>query len=159
MTPPTTASDDLPTWQRKLASRANNRAWRLSEQLSRSPAEDDEMLHAAHAAMHLWAQVGNDDNKAHAALLLAHVHALLGEARNASRYLQGPSAHFLSGRSADWEVAIAHAVAANVAAANSDHVAHRHHHAAAAVAIAALPDAEDRDILSATFRVVPIPPV
>jgi hypothetical protein len=41
-------------WPRRLAAQANNRAWRLSESTSRTPHEDEEMLQAAHAAMHFW---------------------------------------------------------------------------------------------------------
>ena len=43
--------DEVAVWQRRLASHANNRAWSLSESLSRTPEEDEEMLQAAHAAM------------------------------------------------------------------------------------------------------------
>jgi hypothetical protein len=41
-------------------------------------AEDQEMLHAAHAAAHLWQAVGTEHHCALAQLLLAQVHALLG---------------------------------------------------------------------------------
>jgi len=50
--------DEKPTpeeaarWQRRLASQANNRAWSLSESVSRTAEEDEEMLQAAHAAMY-----------------------------------------------------------------------------------------------------------
>lgn len=42
------APDESTIWQRRLASQANNRAWTLSESLSRTQDEDEEMLHAAH---------------------------------------------------------------------------------------------------------------
>ena len=45
--------DDEAAWRRKLAAAANNRAWTLSGQIIRTPAEDQEMRDAAHASMHL----------------------------------------------------------------------------------------------------------
>jgi len=155
--------DEKPTpeetarWQRRLASQANNRAWTLAEAESRTPEEDEEMLQAAHAAMHLWKMVGNDKNRAHAAQLVAHVYALLD--------LPGPAAHYLAkshpiffGDGAEaWEIALAHAVAANVAAAAKDVAAHRDHYVRAFEKVAALPDPEDRKILEATLRVLPAP--
>jgi hypothetical protein len=152
--------DEKPTpeetarWQRRLASQANNRSWTLAEAKSRTSEEDEEMLQAAHAAMHFWKIVGNDKDRAHAAQLVAHVYALLG--------LPGPAAHYLAksqpiffGDGADaWEIALAHAVAANVAAAARDEATHRDHYAKAFEQVAALPDPEDRKILEATLRVL-----
>jgi hypothetical protein len=71
------SSEEVALWQRRLAAQANNRAWRLSESLSRSPEEDEEMLQGAHASMYFWKIVGAAGNRAHAAQLLAHVYALL----------------------------------------------------------------------------------
>jgi hypothetical protein len=84
----TSASEDENTWRRRFASRANNRAWTLSEQASRTPAEDREMLDAAHAAMYLWSPFGTAANFAMARQLLGRVHALLGNTRYALPYAQ-----------------------------------------------------------------------
>jgi hypothetical protein len=46
--------DEAVIWQRRLACHANNRAWTLSESLSRTPDVDEEMLQAAQAAMYFW---------------------------------------------------------------------------------------------------------
>ncbi len=149
--------EELATCQRRIAARANNKAWELSEKLNRTPAEDQEMLHAAHAAMHLWSIVGNENNKAHAEQLLAHVYALHGDATRAEQYFQGPRAFFASGQCEAWEVAISRTIAANVAACVGDVGEHKTLYLEAASLIAALPGAEDREILLATLRVVPIP--
>ena len=37
----TPSSEEVALWQRRLAAQANNRAWRLSESLNRSPQEDE----------------------------------------------------------------------------------------------------------------------
>jgi len=147
--------EETAAWQKRLAAQANNRAWRLSESRSHSTAESEEMLHAAHAAMHLWSIVGTEHHKAHAALLLAHVHALLGNADPAERYLAACARYLCSPQREAWEVAIFHAVAAGVAAAREDAGGHALHHAKARELIDALADKEDRDILEATLAVVP----
>ena len=150
--------EDTARWQRRLASQANNRAWTLSESTSRTAEEDEDMLQAAHAAMYFWKIVGNTNNRAHAAQLLAHVYALLGLGHPARHYLAQSQPVFLDAPADAWEVAMAHAVAANVAAANQDHQAHSAHYRQAVSLIAALPDEEDRAILGATLKVVPMPP-
>jgi hypothetical protein len=149
--------EEQATWQRRLASQANNRAWRLSEAASRSADEDEDMLQAAHAAMYFWKIVGNPNNRAHAAQLLAHVYALLKLPHPAKHYLAQATPTFFASGAAPWEVALSHAVAANVAAASGDRQAHQSHYAEAKRITAALQDPEDRSILNATLQVVPQP--
>lgn len=149
--------EEVALWQRRLASQANNRAWALSEQPSRTPEEDEEMLQAAHAAMYFWNIVGNANNKAHAAQLLAHAYASLKLPNPASHYLARSQPVFMADAAEPWERALAHAVAANVAAADGRAAAHAEHYRLAVEQIAALPDAEERAILEATLRVLPVP--
>jgi len=153
-TPP---PEEVATWQRRLASQANNRAWSLSESLGRTPEEDEEMLQAAHAAMYFWKKAGNANNHAHAALLVAHAYALLRLPGPAKHYLRQFQPFFLDQESKPWELALSHAVVANVAAAAGEGDAHARHYAEAARLIAELPDPEDREILDATLRVIPVP--
>lgn len=150
-------AEETARWQRRLASQANNRAWTLSEAVSRTPEQDEEMLQAAHAAMYFWKIVGNDKNLAHAAQLLAHVYALLGEPSAATHYMKQSQPLFFAAGAEAWEVALAHAVAANVAAAAKDAAAHRKHYAKAFELVAKLPEPEDREILEATLRILPAP--
>jgi len=156
MSPASPSPEETALWQRRLAAQANNRAWRLSESKSRSQAESQEMLHAAHAAMHLWSIVGTDNHKAHALQLLAHVHGLLGNAE-ASAYLAACAPYLSSPDREPWEVALFHAVAASVAAASRNAADHGRHYATARELIDALPDPEDKEILEATLAVVPSP--
>lgn len=124
------------------------------------PAQETELWQrrlAAHAAMHLWSIVGNEGNRAHAVLLLAHVYALLGHTGEASSYHATSSAYFLAGSAEAWEIALIHAVAANVASCAGDAAAHHEHYRTSQELIRALPDPEDREILLATLRVVPVP--
>ena len=146
--------EEVALWQRRLASQANNQAWRLSELPSRTPQEDEEMLQAAHAAMHFWKIVGSANNRAHAALLVAHVYALLKLAKPAMHYWAQAEPVFLQHGCEPWERACATAVAANVASALGEAEKYATSYREAERLIAALPDTEDREILNATLRVV-----
>ena len=147
--------EDAALWQRRLASQANNRAWSLAEALRRSPEEDEEMLHAAHAAMHFWKIIGKPSNHAHAAQLLAHVYALLKLPGPATHYLSKSLPYFLKNDCAPSELAFAHAVAANVASAEGNAEAYTKHYSQAQAIIAQVANPEERKILNATLRVIP----
>jgi hypothetical protein len=155
--------DDNPTpehvafWQRRLASQANNRAWTLAEILHRSPEQDEEMLQAAHAAMYFWSIVGKPSNHAHAALLLAHAYALLELPGPAAHYLRKSLPYFEQRDCAPWELAFAHAVAANVAYAEGNAAAHARYYTEALAVAAHITDPETREMFAATLRVVPAP--
>lgn len=149
--------DDEAAWLRKLGSAANNRGWTLTEQLVRTPQEDQEMLNAAHASVHLWRTIGNDKNFALGKLLLGQVHALLGNATYAMDYASAAYDFFTSKDSDPWEVAIAHAVLANAAHCAGMNALHASHYKTADEIIAALSDPEEKDILLDTLRVVPKP--
>lgn len=150
-------SEDVAIWQRRLAAQANNRAWTLAEMPARSAEQDEEMLHAAHAAMYVWNIVGTPSHHAHAALLLAHVYALLKLREPAARYLSRSLPHLAQCESAPWERAFAHAVAANVASAEGNAAAHAKHYSEAMAAAAQMTDPETRELFNATLRVVPAP--
>lgn len=154
---PDPSREETATWQRRLAGQANNRAWRLSESAGRSPKEDEEMLQAAHASMYFWTLAGSAGNRAHAALLVAHVYALLRLPNQATHYLAQSEPFFLGQSCEPWEKACAFAVKAGVFAAAGRSEGHGSSYREAERLIAALPDAEDREILNATLRVVPKP--
>jgi hypothetical protein len=149
--------EDIQKWQRWFAVECNNRAWRLSEAPSRSPAEDNEMLNAAHAAAFHWSKIGTEVHAARVAMLLGHVHALLGQGTVAMRYAKTSFDSVTSRESPDWEIALAHAVLANAASAVNDTVLHSHHYAQAQRIGLALPNAEERGIFEATFSRIPAP--
>lgn len=121
------------------------------------PAEDEEMLQAAHAAMYFWKIVGDASNRAHAAQLVAHAYALLGLADPAKHYLKQSQPFSLEQPSKPWEKAFAHAIAANVAAAAAELESHVKHYGEAQRLVATLTDDEEREILQATMGVIPRP--
>jgi hypothetical protein len=152
------AAEDVRKWHKWFAVECNNRAWRLAEQTARTPAEDEEMVHAAHAAALHWSKVGTALHQARAAMLLGQVHALVGDGKRALHYARESFA-FVSAQedTPGWEIAFAHAVLANAAAANDEHSLHHTHYARAKALGGALNDDEERAIFEATFRTVPAP--
>jgi len=151
------SAEDIAAWQRRLAAQANNRAWELAESRLRTPEEDEDMLQAAHAAMYFWKRVGDASHRAHAAQLVAHVYALLRLPNPARHYLAQSQPCFLQQPCAAWEQALAHAVAAHVAAVAGEPTAHLQHYREAERLLATLDNAEERDMLNATLRVIPAP--
>jgi len=151
------AEADPAKWQRWFAVEANNRAWRLSELMARSEAEDAEMLDAAHASAFHWGKVGTPQHAARARMLLGHVHALLGNGKPAMQYARGAFDYVMSHDSPPWEVAFAHAVLANAGAAAKEKPVHERHYREARALGEALADEEERAIFAQAFRTVPQP--
>jgi hypothetical protein len=146
------------SWHMKFAMAANNRAWELAEK-NRSPEENQEMLHAAHAAAWHWRVVGTELHHMRAAMLLAQVHALLGDGPSAWPYAQVMNRYFLSQNTADWELAFSHAVYAHAACIAGQQAIYIDAYAQARAAFLAIANAEDKAIVEKTFRLVPAPSI
>lgn len=77
-------SDPLSAEQhRKIAAYLFNHTWSLLDRKGRNAAEDDEMLHAAHASRYHWAQVGRPVNLSVGEWQISRVYAVLGRAEPA----------------------------------------------------------------------------
>jgi hypothetical protein len=150
------SEEEANLWRRRLAASANNRAWTLAEKTSRTPAEDAEMLHAAHAARYLWDRIGTEKNLAMADQLLGHVHALLGFARTATEYAEKAFDYFMSHPSEPGERAFAYAVRAHASHVSGRHDLHCEYYAEAIEIAGTLAD-PDRKIFDATIDVIPKP--
>jgi hypothetical protein len=150
------SSEEAPAWHRRFAAGSNNRAWELSEQ-TRSAAEDQEMLNAAHASAWHWKKVGLELNCMRSTMLLAEVHALLGNGQSALAYAEEMRTYFLGVQAPDWEMAFVHAVHAHAASAAGDPEKHRTSYGLAVAALAAVSSLEERSIVAKTFSHVPKP--
>ena len=156
-TPPKPTPEETAIWQRRLASQANNRAWVLADQLSRTQDEDQEMLQAAHAAMFFWKIIGTPNNHAHAAQLLAHVYALQHLPKPANFYLDKSNSFFQTAQNEPWEIAYALLVNANVAYVTGKNAEYKLFYEQAQTSITNLGDPEDQKILQISFASVPKP--
>ncbi len=147
---------ELENWHKKFAVSANNRAWELAEK-PRTAQENQEILHAAHAAAWHWNVIGTELTQMRATMLLAHVHALLGLGPSAWLYAQPMHHYFLSRNTADWEVAFTHAIYAHAACVVGEVAIYRQAYAQAEHAFLAIADPQDKAIVEKTFRLVPAP--
>lgn len=143
-------------WHRRFASTCNNRAWELSVQ-ARDPAQDREMLDAAHTAAWHWSQIGTELNRMRATTLLAEVHSALGMGPSALMLAETMCAYFLGRETADWELALTHAVHAHAAHAAGRPAEHRAAYARAEAALGTIAGKEDRAVIAKTFSRVPRP--
>lgn len=82
-------SQQLPVDTEKIhrwfAVECNNRAWDLLEN-QRTPEQNIELLHVAHASAHHWAMGGDQLNRARAECVVANAHAALGDGAAALRH-------------------------------------------------------------------------
>lgn len=74
-----------PNTKRKLAADLFNATWELLNTDPRTPLQDEEMVHAAHASAYFWIQVGNAQNQMRSHWQIARVYAAVGRA--------GPAIH------------------------------------------------------------------
>lgn len=145
--------DEQPTpetidrWHRWFAAECNNRAWDLASRASRSPAEDQELLHAAFASAFHWSRLGRPLNDARADVTVAHALSTLGRGREAMPYAQRSLAYFEAGQGEDWDLAFAHLEVAFAAAASGDAALRARHQARAAELAAAIQDPDDRQVV------------
>lgn len=149
-------TSDLNDWHRYFAADCNNRAWDLAVK-SRTAEEDAEMFDLAHASAFHWNAVGTELNRMRARTLLAEVHALLGMGHSALRLADETRQYFLGRDTDDWEIAYVHVIHAHAAAVAAEAALHATSYAAAAEAVAAIADEEDRRIVMQTFELVPKP--
>jgi DNA-binding transcriptional MerR regulator len=60
-----------------------NKTWTLMEKPTRTPEEDDAMIHCAHASAYHWMQVGTRANRSRSEWQCSRVHAILGQTEQA----------------------------------------------------------------------------
>jgi len=87
---PTAASvTDLdPAAHRALGVGLYNRTWELLEVVDRTPAQDDELVHTAHASAFHWARASSGVERARSEWLCSRVYAVLGRGGEAERHAQ-----------------------------------------------------------------------
>ena len=69
-----------------LAISLNQRVWSLLERKDRSPEDDDEMIHAAHASLWHWLQAGGPVQKQRGEWLVGRVYVVLEQAEASLRH-------------------------------------------------------------------------
>jgi hypothetical protein len=77
---------DLAKAHRWFGVECNNTAWGLLEQPARTADETQQLLHAAHTALHHWAHIGTPINRLRGLSLLATAYTAAGQAEEAIRW-------------------------------------------------------------------------
>lgn len=139
------------TDHRELGIDLFNRTWALLEQAARTPEDDDELVHCAHASAYHWRQVGTAANRARSEWQCSRVYAVLGRAepalRHARRCLEICEAEPDSLE--DWDLPFAHEALARAHAVAGD-LAESERQAARARALAAgVAEEEERALIEA----------
>jgi DNA-binding transcriptional MerR regulator len=145
------------TDERMLASQLFNQTWRLLEQENRTRADDDRMIHTAHASRYHWGQVptATPAHLARGEWQVSRVYAVLGRSEpalhHARRVLDICTEHGIG----DWDLAFAYEALARASAVIPDPAAARELTDKALAAAEAITEDEDRDLLLADLETIP----
>lgn len=149
-----TGSTQLPG-ERQLAVDLFNGIWTLLGADGRTVADDDRMLHMAHASRYHWGQVGNPENLARGEWLCSRVYAVLGRAEpcryHAERVLELCRDHGIG----DWDLAFGYEALAPAFAVASDAERAAHTIAQATAAAEEIADAADQRLLLSDLQTIP----
>jgi DNA-binding transcriptional MerR regulator len=134
---------------RRLAVDLFNRSWRLLELGSRTPEQDDELVHVVHASRYHWGEVGTVANVARGENQCARVYAALGRSEPALYHAGRALAIVQAGGEGleDWDLASALEVLARaqLAAGNRDDA--EHFASLARAELESIADPDDREVI------------
>ena len=138
-----------PEEEGQLAVDLFNHAWTLIELPKRTPEQDDELIHAAHASRHHWSSVGTAKNVARGEWQLARVYATLGRAEPALHHARRCLAYCEANPDAteDWDLPFAYEALARAHGVAGDAAESRRWAEEARELGATIEDPEDRELL------------
>lgn len=153
--PPAPPELDAAT-RRAVAVGLFNHVWRLLETAERTPDQDDEMIHAAHASRYHWGEVGEATQRAVGEWQCSRVYAVLGRAEpslhHARRCLAIAEEHELE----RWLVASAFEALARAHAVAGDPAKAREWKARAESTVAEIAEPEERQIVEGDIATLPV---
>ena len=157
MTATTVPSEIDPTTRRKLAADLFNRVWTLLETVDRTPEQDDEMVHAAHASRYHWGEVkvGEPVNLARGEWQCSRVYAVLGRPEPALWHARRCVAINEANGIADFDIAAAYEAMARAHVAAGDLAEVAAWKAKATAALEGIADPDDRDIIEGDLATLP----
>ena len=143
--------------ERQTAVDLFNRTWSLMELPERTPEQDDEMIHAAHASRHHWAAVGTGANLARGEWQISRVYVTLGRAEPALYHAGRCLAYCEASKDdiADWDIPYAYEALARAHLTAGNREEAEHFAARARELTAEVADAEDREHLEEDLATLP----
>ena len=156
------ATDLTPEVHRRLGVDLFNFVWTLIEQPDRTPAEVDEMLHAAHASRYHWSKAAGSTtaNLARGEWQCARVYSVLGRGEpavwHARRCLEQVEAAGQAGEAEPWDLPAAYEGLARAHAVAGDGAEARAWRDRAVAAIALVENVNDREPIEQDIATLPI---
>lgn len=132
-----------------------NGVWQLLDKADRSTAEDDRMLHMAHASRFHWENVGTAVNLARGEWLCSRVHAVLQRSEPARYHAQRVLDLCRVNGIGDWDLAFAHESLARAHAVAGDSSAARAATEQALAAVEDIAEEDDRSLVLADLETIP----
>lgn len=139
-----------------------NGVWEMLDAPDRTPAQDDQMVHAAHASRWHWSQAGDlggDQQLAVGEWQCARVYSVLGRGEPALHHAQACLAICAGSGLSDWVVAAAYEALARASAVAGNAAEARTWLARGRTATAAIAEAEDRDVIEADLDALAALPI
>lgn len=157
MTGTGTDAAELPAeQQRRLATDLFNLVWVLLERPGRSAADDDRMLHAAHASRYHWGEIGQPTQLAVGEWQCARVYSVLGRAEpalhHARRCAEIVAAHDLP----EWLAASSHEALTRAYALAGDRAEALRQRGLARAALQRITDPEERQVVESDLAGNPL---
>ncbi|HXG26216.1 MAG TPA: helix-turn-helix domain-containing protein [Candidatus Binatia bacterium] len=146
---------------RQLGKDLYNLAWTLMEKPDRTPAEDDELVQAAHASAFHWSRGGGTlANAARGQWQIARVYSALGRGEpavwHAQRCLALAEAAVAAGVADDWDLPAALEGLARAQAVAGDRAGAVATHKRALESLAGIADPEDRQLIEDDLKTTPL---
>ena len=142
--------------ERQLAADLFNHVWTLLEMRDRTSAQDDEMLHAAHASRHHWGTVGEPVNLARGEWQCSRVYAVLGRAEpalwHARRCVSLCEQHGIG----DFDIAFGWEAVARAQSVAGERAAAAEAVQKARALSAGIAEPEDRELLDSDLATIPV---
>jgi DNA-binding transcriptional MerR regulator len=136
-----------PATRRRLAADLFNHTWELLETPSRTSAQDDEMIHSAHASRFHWGEVGTPQNLSVGEWQCSRVYSVLGRAEPALWHARRAAAIAEASDVPRWCLAAAYEALARAALVGGDEKTAREWLAKGRATIAEEADKEDAEII------------
>jgi hypothetical protein len=136
-----------------------NAVWEMLDAPDRTPAQDDQMVHAAHASRWHWSQageLGGDQQRAIGEWQCSRVYSILGRGEPALHHAKACLAICEESGLGDWVVAAAYEALARASTVAGDAREAEAWLARAREAVAKISDPEDREVIEADLASLPV---